>query len=208
MRPNFLAKHFLPKSLLAAALGGAVVLGGLGAQSATAAQTSTVGVAAASDDAEFRFFEMQDLFWQICAPDVEDSGELAAPSATETTSVDPIDPVPTDPYDPVPLDATEQCVADRNALRISKAFSGMDTTTYEAVQAKLTSLRYPAARIHRMPDQGGAPRARLDLRLGDDRAALEVTGTYLGVMVETFGASKGVSVTEVLLEPQLDEPTS
>lgn len=35
-----------------------------------------------------------------------------------------------------------------------------------------------------------------------------MTGTYLGVMVETFGASKGVSVTEVLLEPQLDEPTS
>ncbi|MEU8653728.1 hypothetical protein [Streptomyces sp. NPDC048737] len=205
MRPNFLAKHFLPKPLLLAALGGAVVLGGLGAQSAMAAQTSTVGVAAASDDAEARFFEMQELFWQFCAPDVEDSGELAAPSATETTSVDP---VPADPYDPVPLDATEQCVADRNALRISKAFSGMDTTTYEAVQEKLTSLRYPAARIHRMPDQGGAPRARLDLRLGDDHAALEVTGTYLGVMVETFGASKGVGVTEVLLKPQLDEPTS
>lgn len=108
----------------------------------------------------------------------------------------------------MPLDVTEQCVADRNALRISKAFSGKDTTTYEAVQEKLTSLRYPAARIHRMPDHGGAPRARLDLRLGDDRAALEVTGTYLGVMVETFGASKGVSATEVLLEPQVDEPTS
>ncbi|WP_328506338.1 hypothetical protein [Streptomyces sp. NBC_00391] len=208
MRPNFLAKHFLPKCLLAAALGSAAVLGGLAAPSATAAQTSTVGVAAASDDAEARFFELQDLFWQFCAPDVEDSGELAASSATETTPVDPVDPVPTDPYDPVPLDVTEQCVADRNALRISKAFSGKDTTTYEAVQEKLTSLRYPAARIHRMPDHGGAPRARLDLRLGDDRAALEVTGTYLGVMVETFGASKGVSATEVLLEPQVDEPTS
>lgn len=157
MRPNFLAQHFLPKSLLAAALGSAAVLGGLAAPSATAAQTSTVGVAAASDDAEARFFELQDLFWQVCAPDVEAGGELAASSATETTPVDPVDPVPTDPYDPVPLDVTEQCVADRNALRISKAFSGKDTTTYEAVQEKLTSLRYPAARIHRMPDHGARP---------------------------------------------------
>jgi hypothetical protein len=205
MRPNFLAKHFLPKSLLVAALGGAMVLGGLGAQSATAAQTSTVGVAAASDDAEARFFEMQELFWQVCAPDVEDSGELAAPSATGTTSVDP---VPTDPYDPVPLDATEQCVADRHARRIAKAFSGTGTTGYEAMQEKLTSLRYPAARIHRMPDRLGEPRARLDLRVGDDRIALEVTGTYLGVLVQTFGASKGVSVTEVLVKPPVDLPTS
>lgn len=44
--------------------------------------------------------------------------------------------------------------------------------------------------------------------MGDDRAALEVTGTYLGVTVETFGASKGVSVTEMPLEPQVDEPAS
>lgn len=44
--------NFLPKSLLAAALGGVVVVAGFGAQNATADQTSMFSVAAASDDAE------------------------------------------------------------------------------------------------------------------------------------------------------------
>ncbi|MGW0844986.1 hypothetical protein ACWD26_33595 [Streptomyces sp. NPDC002787] len=183
----------LPKSLLVTALCG-IVLAGFGARSV-----------AASDDAETRFLVMTDLFWQSCAPDIDGNADLAAPAVGGTGQVDP---VPVDPYDPVPLGATEQCVAERHARRVSNAFQGTDLTGYEAMQEKLTSLRYPAARIHRMPDHLGEPRARLDLRVGSDHIALQVTGTSFGVMVEVFGASEGVSVTDVLLQPQLDEPTS
>lgn len=84
----------------------------------------------------------------------------------------------------------------------------MDTATYGEMRDKLTSLKYPAARIHRMPDFSGEPVARLDVRVGAERLALEVTGINNGVMVEAFGAPEGVSVTEVRLEPQLDPPTS
>lgn len=77
----------------------------------------------------------------------------------------------------------------------------MDTATYGEMRDKLTSLKYPAARIHRMPDFSG-------VRVGAERLALEVTGINNGVMVEAFGAPEGVSVTEVRLEPQLDPPTS
>ncbi|MDT0573487.1 hypothetical protein RM704_39625 [Streptomyces sp. DSM 3412] len=200
MRP-----HLLPKSLLVTVLGGAL-LTGLGAPSAmAAAPASATAVAAMSDDAaEARFFEMNDLFWQSCAPDVSDSDGPALPPG------DPIDPLPVDPYDPVRLDPTEQCVADRHARRVSKAFSGTDVTDHAALLTKLTGLKYPAARIHRVPDHLGEPRVRLDLRMGGDHVALQVTGTGLGVTTETFGASEGVSVTDVRLEPrpQPDEPTS
>ncbi|MGW3661400.1 hypothetical protein ACWD6R_39860 [Streptomyces sp. NPDC005151] len=201
---------FLPKSLLAAALGGIVVLTGFGAQNATADQTSTVSVAAASDDdAEMRFLELADLISQSCAPDVSSTDDVASASTADTTAAEPT-PDSTMPIlvDEVPLTAEEECAAQRHALRISRAFSGTDTATYEEMQKKLTSLHYPAARIYRMPDFSGEPVARLDLRVGADHLALEVTGTYLGVMVEAFGAPEGVSVTEVRLEPQLDAPTS
>lgn len=82
---------FLPKPMLAAALGGVVVLVGFGAQNATADQTSVVStVAATSDDAETRFLEMADLISQICAPDVS-SGVDAAASATvaDITAAEP-----------------------------------------------------------------------------------------------------------------------
>ncbi|MFE9092831.1 hypothetical protein [Streptomyces sp. NPDC007264] len=203
--------NFLPKSLLVAVLGGVVVLGGFGAQSATADQTSAVGVAAVSgDDAETRFLELEDLILQSCAPDVFSSaGDVAAPSAAGTAATEP-PPDSTLPVlvDEVPLTAEEECAAERHALRIGRAFSGTDTATYEEMQQKLVSLRYPAARIHRMPDFSGEPVARIDLRVGSDHLAVEVTGTYLGVMVEAFGAPEGVSVTEVRLEPQLDPPTA
>ncbi|MFC9293919.1 hypothetical protein ACFTWH_09160 [Streptomyces sp. NPDC057011] len=62
----------LPKSLLAAALGGVAVVAGFGTQNATAAQPTVVSIVAASDaDAEMRFFELADLISQSCA--VEDS---------------------------------------------------------------------------------------------------------------------------------------
>ncbi|MDH6622731.1 hypothetical protein M2271_000518 [Streptomyces sp. LBL] len=59
-----------------------------------------------------------------------------------------------------------------------------------------------------MPDFSGEPVARLDLRVGAERLALQVTGVNNGVMVEAFGAPEGVSVTEVRLKPRLDRPTT
>ncbi|MER5755929.1 hypothetical protein [Streptomyces sp. NPDC002088] len=202
---------FLPKSLLAAALGGVVVLAGFGAQNASADQSSAVSVAAASDDdAEMRFLELANLISQSCAPDVSSGiDDVASASTADTTAAEPT-PDSTMPIlvDEVPLTTEAQCAAERHARRISRAFSGTDTATYEEMQEKLTSLRYPAARIYRMPDFSAEPVARLDLRVGADHLALEVTGTYLGVMVEAFGAPEGVGVTEVRLKPQLDAPTS
>ncbi|WP_190086575.1 hypothetical protein [Streptomyces longisporoflavus] len=196
---------FLPKPLLAAALGGVVVLAGFGAQDATADQASAARTVAATSDAgaEARFLEMADLFSQVCAPDVS-SG-----AGADATAVEP-PPDSTLPvlFDPVPLSVTETCVAQRHQLRISKAFSGKGPATYEEMRDKLTSLRYPAARIHRMPDFAGKPVARLDVRVGADHLALQVTGIPSGVMVEAFGAPEGVSVTEVRLQPQVDLPTS
>ncbi|MDX2953249.1 hypothetical protein [Streptomyces caniscabiei] len=192
MRP-----HLLRKSLLVAVLGGAL-LTGIGSPSAlTAAPASASAVTSVSDDAaEARFFELNDILWQLCQPDVSDDDGAATPPGD-----DPVDPVPVDPYDPVRLDPTEQCVADRHARRLSRAFSGTAVADHAALLTKLTSLNYPAARIHRVPDHLGAPRVRLDLRVGGDHIALQVTATGLGVTTETFGASSGVSVTDVLLEP-------
>ncbi|OAH14275.1 hypothetical protein STSP_23360 [Streptomyces jeddahensis] len=201
---------FLPKFLLAAALGG-VVLAGFGAQKATANQASMVStVAASDDDAEARFLEMADLISQSCAPDVSSGvDDVASASVADTTAAEPT-PDSTLPVlvGPVPLTATEECAAQRHQLRISRALSGTDTATYGEIRDKLTSLNYPAARIHRMPDFSGEPVARLDLRVGAEHLALEVTDIDNGVMVEAFGAPEGVSVTEVRLEPHLDEPTS
>lgn len=203
--------NILPKAFLVAALGGGVVLAGFGAQNATADQASVVStVVASGDEAEARFLEMADLISQSCAPDVSsDVDAVASVSVADTTATAPA-PDPTLPVqvDPVPLTATEQCGAQRHQLRISRAFSGTDTATYEEMLAKLTSLRYPAARIHRMPDFSGEPVVRIDLRVGAEHLALGVTDINNGVMVEAFGAPEGVSVTEVGLEPQLDAPTS
>ncbi|WP_418960518.1 hypothetical protein [Streptomyces tritici] len=205
--------NILPKSLLVTALGGVVVLGGLGAQHTPADRPSMISVAAASDDdaAEMRFLELADLIYQSCAPDVSGNGDdPAAPSATaDGPAVEPV-PDSTMPVlvDEVPLTAEEECVAGKHASRIYNAFSGTDTATYEELRAGLANLGYPEARIHRMPDFGGEPVVRLDLRVGADHVALEATGTYRSVMVEAFGAPEGVSVTEVRVERQLDAPTS
>ncbi|KUN76634.1 hypothetical protein AQJ64_37370 [Streptomyces griseoruber] len=202
---------FLLKSLRTAALGGVVVLAGFGAQNATADQTSMVStVAASDDDAEARFLEMADLISQSCAPDISSGvDDVASTSVADTMAVEPT-PDSTLPVlvDAVPLTSTEECAAQRHQLRISRAFSGTDTITYEEMRNKLTSLNYPAARIHRMQDFWGEPVARLDLRVGAEHLALEVTDINNGVMVEAFGAPEGVSVTEVRLESQLDAPTS
>ncbi|MFH8463517.1 hypothetical protein [Streptomyces sp. NPDC017991] len=201
---------FSPKSLLVAALGGVVVLTGSGAQNATAGQISVVGAVAANDDAEARFLVMADLISQSCAPDVSGGvDDTASVSAVGTTAAEPAaDPVLPVLVDPVPLTAAEECAARRHQLRISRAFSGTDTNTYEEMRSKLTSLRYPGARMHRMPDFSGEPVVRLDLGMDAEHLALEVTDISNGVMVVAFGAPEGVNVAEVRLRPQLDTPTS
>ncbi|MFG2651390.1 hypothetical protein [Streptomyces sp. NPDC048436] len=198
------------KPLLAAALGGVVVLAGFGAQNVTADQTSAVSTVAASDDAEARFFEMVNLISQSCAPKASSGIDtVASASVADAAAAEPT-PDSTLPVlvDPVPLTAAETCAAQRHQLRISRAFSGMNTATYEEMRDKLVSLKYPAARIHRMPDFSGEPVARIDLRMGAEHLAVEVTDINNGVMVEAFGAPDGVSVTEVRLERRLDRPTS
>jgi hypothetical protein len=204
---------FLPKPLLAAALGGVVVLAGFGTQNATADQASVVSTVAATsdDDAEARFQELDSIFWQSCAPDVS-SGSAAVASASladATAAEPPPDHVPRPVlFDPVPLGVTETCVAQKHQGRIWSAFRGKGTVTYEEMRDRLTSLRYPAARIHRMPDFSGKPVVRLDLRMGAGHSALEVTGLNNSVMVRVFGAPEGVSVTEVRLMPELSWPTT
>ncbi|MFF2306122.1 hypothetical protein ACFVVP_26940 [Streptomyces sp. NPDC058128] len=220
-----------PKSLLTAALGSVVVLAAVGTQSAyaapvyasatataTASSARAVAVHAPSrvaaaraaragtivpitSEAEARFLELADLIGQSCEPRVLN----AVGYVTSTSTPDPTLPVLADP---VPLTPTEGCAAQRHQLRISKAFSGKETGTYEQVRNLLTTLRYPGARIHRMPNFAGNPVARIDLRVGADHLAVEVTYIGQGVMVQAFGVPQDVSVTEVALKRELDLPTS
>ncbi|WP_043505972.1 hypothetical protein [Streptomyces glaucescens] len=104
------------------------------------------------------------------------------------------------------LPGTEKCYGDWHASRVVEAFTHTKATGYDAMRTKLTSLDYPAARVHRMPDHGGLPRARVDLRFMGGHAVLEVTGTGSGVIVEVFGApeTEDVQVTDVKRKPRLD----
>ncbi|MER8236438.1 hypothetical protein [Streptomyces sp. NPDC094049] len=212
-----------PKPLLTAALGSVVVLAAVGTQSAHAttvrpfsattasAHASAVHVSAATRtvraatvlrsarEAEARFLELADLIGQGCEPDV------LSPLGHVASAPDRTLPVLADP---VPLLPSEECAAQRHQFRISKAFSGKETATHEQMRARLTTLRYPGARIHRMRDFAGEPVVRLDLRVGAEHLALEVTGIGHGVMVQAFGAPQDVSVTEVRLKRQVDRPTS
>ncbi|MFD8935401.1 hypothetical protein ACFV0R_09100 [Streptomyces sp. NPDC059578] len=182
------------KSLLASALGGVVILSGIGAQSAVAAPTPKPRVVAASlDGAEMRFFDLAQLIGQSCAPRVPHKALDSVASAS---------------VDPVPLNASESCAAQRHQLRITNAFKGTGLTTYAEMQAKLAGRHYPGARTHRMPDRFGKPVARVDLRLGAERLAVEISGFGQSVMVRAFGVPDGVHVTAVRLKPELDRPMS
>jgi hypothetical protein len=113
------------------------------------------------------------------------------------------------PVNEVPLTGVEECSGGEHAQRVIEAFENTETADYQVMQSKLTALDYPAARIHRMPDRAGAPRARLDLRMLGSNLALEVTGTANGVLVEAFGApeTEDVKVTDVRRMPQPDART-
>ncbi|WP_426568840.1 hypothetical protein [Streptomyces canus] len=114
------------------------------------------------------------------------------------------------PVDEVPLTGVEECSGGEHAQRVGEAFGNTETAGYQVMQTKLAGLDYPAARIHRMPDRAGAPRARLDLRVMGSHLALEVTGTTNGVLVEAFGApeTEDVKVTDVRRVPQPEPRTS
>ncbi|MFE7584537.1 hypothetical protein ACFU5Y_23590 [Streptomyces gardneri] len=224
---------FLPKPLLTAALGSVVVLAAVGTQSAhatttptRAAATTTASAASARTAAvhttsreaavrnaraakavtrarvaEARFLELAHLFAQSCEPQVL----TAVGHATSEPAPDHALPVLADP---VPLTPAEACAAERHQLRISKAFSGKETATYEQMRDRLTTLQYPEARIHRVANFAGRPVVRLDLRVGAEHLALEVTDIGQGVMIRAFGAPQGWMVTDVRLQRQLDRPTS
>lgn len=133
------------------------------------------------------------------------------PDAPAPPEPDP-DFTPPNPEEEVPLNAYEECFGSEEAQRVSEAFKNTKTADYEAMHKKLTELGYPAARIHRMPDHAGAPRARVDLRMMGGRLALEVTGTGSGVTVEAFGAleTEDTNVAEVKRKPKpkQDAPAS
>lgn len=122
------------------------------------------------------------------------------PPSPATGSVKPRQPVE------VPLPGTEKCYGDWHADRVVEAFKNTKATGYDAMRTELTALDYPAARVHRMPDHGGRSRARVDLRFMGGHAALEVTGTGSGVIVEVFGApeTEDVKLTDVKRKPRLD----
>ncbi|MFB7835189.1 hypothetical protein [Streptomyces sp. NPDC056056] len=211
----------LPKPLITAAVG-SVLLVAVGTQGATAATkapapaaksvasartpaayvpTRAVTVLPRVSEAEARFLELADLIGQSCEPRVLRAvGRVASEPTPDSTM-----PVL---VDPLPLHPTEECAAQRHQLRISKAFSGTETGTYARMRDRLTALRYPEARIHRMPNFAGRPVVRLDLRVGSGHLALEVTDIGNSVMVRAFGAPEHVSVTEVRLKQEVDWPTS
>ncbi|MET9427326.1 hypothetical protein [Streptomyces sp. NPDC003036] len=139
-------------------------------------------------------------------PGDETEAPVPLPSdAPEPPSTAPGSAKPKQPVE-VPLPGTEKCFADWHADRVTKGFKNTKATDYAAMRTKLTALDYPAARVHRMPDHGGAPRARVDLRFMGGHAALEVTGTSSGVIVEVFGApeTEDVKLTDVKRKPRLD----
>ncbi|MFE6710674.1 hypothetical protein [Streptomyces sp. NPDC057695] len=211
----------LPKPLITAAVGGVLLLAA-GTQSAHATPKSSapagksvapvrtpapyvppraITVPPRTSEAEARFLELADLIAQSCEPKVFG----AVGRGARVTVPDSTMPVP---VDPLPLTPTEVCAAQRHQARIGKAFSGKETGTYERLRDGLTNLRYPGARIHRVPNFAGRPVVRLDVRVGADHLALEVTDTGNAVMVRAFGAPQYASVTEVRLEREVDWPTS
>ncbi|MFD3535503.1 hypothetical protein [Streptomyces sp. NPDC058664] len=105
----------------------------------------------------------------------------------------------------VPLASVDKCVGDAHAERIRKAFDGAVPAEYAELRKKLITLDYLPESIHRMPDHGGKPQARIDLRemSMNDNLALEVTTTPRGTTAEPFGApvAQDIRITEVKRKP-------
>ncbi|MFD7961285.1 hypothetical protein ACFV5J_10835 [Streptomyces zaomyceticus] len=152
-------------------------------------------------EAEARFLELADLIAQSCEPNVPSAVGRVTSAPTPDSTLPVL-------VDPVPLNLAEGCAAQRHQARISRAFSGKETGTYEQLRDRLAILKYPGARIYRMPNFSGRPVVRVDLRVGAGHLALEVTDLGGCVMVEAFGAPQDVRVTEVRLKRELALPTS
>ncbi|MCD0483466.1 hypothetical protein LO771_13920 [Streptacidiphilus sp. ASG 303] len=131
-----------------------------------------------------------DAHGDIAVPLPADAPEPPAPTATAPR---------TGALREVPLSEIEACEGTAHADRITAALRGTAVTGYDALQAELTGLDYPAERIHRMPQRLGEPRARIDLRFMGGNLALEVTATRDGAFVEPFGApeTEDVRVADV-----------
>ncbi|MFI6421271.1 hypothetical protein ACIBG6_28160 [Streptomyces sp. NPDC050842] len=143
----------------------------------------------------------------------EEPGDLSVPlDAPEPPSSPEPEQTPTrsGPVEEVPLNAIDKCVGDAHVQRIREAFDGAGPADQPALRKKLAALDYPPSRIHRMPDHGGSPRARIDLRFMGNNLILEVTGTGDGVLVEPFGAPEtmDVDVAEVKRKPGSDDATA
>ncbi|MFE5715657.1 hypothetical protein ACFQ7J_33170 [Streptomyces sp. NPDC056501] len=148
-------------------------------------------------------------------PAVDDISAPVDPEGQPPRSPEPL-PLPTDipeppsseptgPAEEVSLGPVDKCGGDAHAERIRKAFDGESPADYAELRKKLTALDYLPESIHRMPDRGGEPRARIDLRdmSMSDNLVLEVTGTARGVTAEYFGVpvSGDVKITEVKRKP-------
>lgn len=129
---------------------------------------------------------------------VDESGEM------------PDKPVQSGPPREVELDDIGKCAAAKHAERLTTTAAGAPLTTYSTLQHVIIAAGYRTDRIHKMPDLGGDPRARVDLRFMGSGLAVEVVGTGTGVIAEPFGApeDESVSVTEVRRKPNLDAPSS
>ncbi|MFB7359274.1 hypothetical protein [Streptomyces gardneri] len=137
-------------------------------------------------------------------PMPEEPGDLSVPvDAPEPPPAPKPAPTTSGPVEEVPLTDVEKCTGDAHAERVRTAFDGAAPADYPALQKKLTSLDYPPSRIHRMPDQGGSPRARIDLRFMGGHLVLEINGTPDQVLAEPFGVpeTEDVRITEVKRKP-------
>lgn len=222
----------LLKPVVTAVLG-CLFLTGCGTQKAADQALAGIAISAnlTADDAEIGFLELYAHIIQGCAPDAPDSARPApkpedlpggslpgfprsTPPGTPDANGDI--PVPVDsPAEPIPdstlpvqvkevaLNGIETCVGGEHIKRVSDAFKGTGAAGYQQMADKLTALGYPAARIYKMPEHSGFPRARLDLRFMGSRLGLEVTATGSGVVAEAFGVPEreDVNVTQVQREP-------
>ncbi|MFJ1802546.1 hypothetical protein [Streptomyces sp. NPDC088180] len=201
---------------------------------------SQVSASTAPQPTEKQFLDLLDRFARPCSPDAPsgsgaapDPGTLPGgipsgaaprtdkPAGTPDANGDipiPVDesgempdkPTQSGPPREVELGEIEKCAAAKHVERLTTEAAGKPHTAYSTLQQTVVAAGYPTDRIHKMPDLGGDPRARVDLRFMGSCLAVEVIGTGTGVIAEPFGApeDESVPVTEVRRKPNLDAPSS
>ncbi|NEB96558.1 hypothetical protein [Streptomyces anulatus] len=136
------------------------------------------------------------------------NGDIPVP--VDESGETPDKPMRSGPPQEVELGGIEKCAGAKHAERLTTEAAGKPHTAYSALEQTIAAAGYRTDRIHKMPDLGGDPRARVDLRFMGSVLAVDVIGTGTGVIAEPFGASEdeSVSVTEVRRKPNLDAPSS